>query len=387
MNKFWPIIGPGILCWLAIANVTSGAPNLEVNSGTADNPVSITGGTYNVMRIGCTAVGYGLLTNATATCTNDAAGYGSTGYIGDRRLGSLVISNNGVLNTAGYMDWIGWDTGGHGIVRITGNGRWSSYRPEVGGAHTGFGELTVESAGALVCVSLCVGGTRTGADSSLGYLYLKDNGSITVSNVFYMGHNSYTPPSTGFVYQTGGTLRHLGVSGSSYIGINDNAVHEFHISGGSFASENGIWDIGGYVHGSASTNGTGLGLLHVDGAGATNISFAGAWTLQSNGTLRCSVTTGGVTKIVNTDSVTLKGTLDMEITSEAGLALCGLPLSDASRVFELIQGSSLTTNSTPPLRLTPGDETLWQIGTNGTVNTLTATYIRFIPKGTIFYGR
>lgn len=372
-------IGLIVAIGLLAARIVMAAPNLVVagDGSTTNTRTALSNGTYNLYQIGYGAGlnGHAILTNATVVCTNDAGTvYADMGY---NAFGSLVIGTNGVLESRAYRDRIGSQAAGRAELRIESNGRWiPSYAALIYSAAAITSLVWVVDDGTLDALSLLV--NFNGTASSRAYLYVQDRARVTISNGIIVADS----PSGGLgcIEQTGGQVRQLNPASSFYIAGQSGRTGEYHISGGSLVASSSNARIG-------PDTGTGSGLFHVIGTGATNIQF-NILVLYSNGMLRCSMDTGGVTKITVTNEAYLRGTLDMVMNDGLDRNLKCLPLSDTRRTFDIVQaGKSLTYITAPALRLAPDDTLLWALTNDVTGKILQVKYMRIVHAGTIVTGR
>jgi len=382
----------GIL-FVAWAMTGMAASDLLINTGTTNNPTSLTTGTYNRVYIGYTSAvphveGHGLLTNGTVWATNGA----SANYVGYYGTGSLHITDGGALTTD-YSFIVGEKAGSKGtllIDGIQGNAGTANVKYLVVGRGC-TGSLTVAGYGALtVSPAMYIGHSGGG----IGTLFLEDNGSFTFNAVSKAAYIPYSS-ATGRVYQTGGTYTDTNVY-RFYLGYYDGSLGEYHISGGSLfiGGPGPIYIGGGTAIGQTSL---GRGLFHVNGSGATNIVFRSnvGLSVYSNGVMKFTVDTGGVSKIVVTTgnyymNFWANSRLDMEMTRAAAVLYGCYPTNDPRRDFEIIAGDTHVHPTYELLTLLDEDTDDWYLydsGNLGQRTNIVVRYLRHIVRGTIFMGR
>lgn len=361
--------------------------NATDDGSTLENPTVMTNASepYFYTWAGYMGVGYAILTNATVTNTyRQWIGYGSAASTGDLHIGAggaLLCTNqycytyvgnygvgslriDGVAPNQGYLysDSITLgQNGGTGTLRISGDG-------QIEGGYMG---LTVGYGGN-------------------GYFYM-DGGRIALgTNVagigMYIGSAS---GGTGYVYQADGEIRHDRAN-KLYVGYYDNTYGYYEISGGQVVFTNTVYStmhIGG-------TN-SGVGVFHVNGSGASQIFHYGSFNVNTNGTLRFTIDTNGVTPINYTFRyayLNAGSTLDLGLTRAARLKFASLPTNSPERVFTLIDNYPVETHyiATRNIALAPEDADDWEFGydTGGvpsaTPKRLYARYKAVINNGTIF---
>lgn len=262
-------------------NVTSGGTftttqDLNIaNTATAQGTLNVTsGGTVTTTTNAYVSYGNAATANATVTGANSAWNISGFLEVGHDGTGTLNVTDGGSV-TAAQSTALGVTSSATGNILVSGTGSALNTGTAFYLGHTGAGNLTIASGGAVAADNFNVGFAATG----VGTLNLNSGGTLRIGGLT-QGNGS------GTLTLAGGTLEAINRSFSSSVPLVLASATNSTVSVSGLAVQ-----LDGLISGAGGLTKTGVGILTLGG----NNTFSGGTTLSGGSLHNAALGSGAVT--------------------------------------------------------------------------------------------